>query len=241
MSPADPSLPAAPGCRVDHLVVAADNLEQGARWCLETLGVKPKAGGRHALMATHNCLLKLDGEAWPHAYLEIIAIDPSAEHAAAAGRARWFGLDDPHQRHLIRQAPRLVHFVARSTDLQSALHALTRLGEDVGEIVAASRPTPDGELRWRITVRDDGKPQHRGALPTLIDWQGTHTPGTRMGSGGVALLALKARSARPLDLQRAWSAIGLGTVQLAVDGSEPALEAVLQTPLGEVRLSGGFG
>ncbi|MEO8278339.1 MAG: VOC family protein [Ideonella sp.] len=230
---------ASPSCRLDHLVVAADNLEQGASWCLETLGVVPLAGGRHPLMATHNRLLKLDGEAWPDAYLEIIAIDPLAAHAPAAGRSRWFGLDDPKQRRLIGNTPSLVHFVARSNDLMRAHRDLKQLGEDVGEIVPASRPTPDGELRWKITVRADGRPQYHGALPTLIEWQGMH-PATKMASSGVALLAVKARSARPLELQRAWSAVGLNSVQLEFDALEPALEVVLQTPLGVVTLRGGF-
>ncbi len=229
---------ASAACHVDHLVVVATDLEQGARWCLDTLGVTPVAGGRHPLMATHNLLLKLGGDGWPDCYLEIIAIDPLAEQPPAAGRKRWFGLDDPLQRERIKQAPRLAHFVARVPDLQRAVFNLAGIGEDVGEIVAASRKTPDGELRWQITVRADGVPQHRGSLPTLIEWHRRH-PTTTMANSGVSLLALTARCASPLTLERAWAVIGLDSVRLTADGSEPALGAILQTPLGEIRLRGG--
>lgn len=189
-------------------------------------------------MATHNVLLKLDGDAWPDAYLEIIAIDPSADQPPAAGRARWFGLDDPRLRQSIAQSPQLVHFVARSADIVSSRAALMRLGEDTGEVVAASRSTPDGELRWQISVRADGRPQHRGALPTLIQWHGLH-PARQLVSRGVSLRSLTARSTRPAALRRAWDALGLDEVQLTLGEVEPALEAVLQTPRGELRLRGG--
>ena len=46
---------------LDHLVIVADSLEQGAAWCASTLGVEPGPGGRHALMGTHNRLLRLGG------------------------------------------------------------------------------------------------------------------------------------------------------------------------------------
>ena len=36
--------------RLDHLVVVADTLEQGAQWCEATLGAAPVTGGRHPHM-----------------------------------------------------------------------------------------------------------------------------------------------------------------------------------------------
>ena len=58
---------------LDHLVVAARDLETGAAWLEERLGARLSAGGRHADMGTHNRLLRL-GE---RRYLELIAIDPA--------------------------------------------------------------------------------------------------------------------------------------------------------------------
>jgi len=72
--------------QIDHLVVCAESLEEGAAFVEAKLGVAMSAGGKHALMGTHNRLLSLGAEA----YLEVIAIDPEA---GPPGRARWFGLD----------------------------------------------------------------------------------------------------------------------------------------------------
>ena len=63
---------------LDHLVMGAASLQQAAAWCERELGVTPLAGGRHALMGTHNCLLALASPEAPRAYLEFIAIDPEA-------------------------------------------------------------------------------------------------------------------------------------------------------------------
>jgi len=87
---------------VDHLVVAARSLEEGVAWCETTLGVTPGPGGKHAFMGTHNRLLKIATEAYPAAYLEIIAIDTDAP---PPGRPRWFGLDTLE----LSAGPRLVH------------------------------------------------------------------------------------------------------------------------------------
>lgn len=225
--------------RIDHLVVVADSLAQGVEWCTDTLGVVPQAGGRHALMATHNRLLKIAAPAWPQAYLEIIAIDPSAESAPMDGRARWFGIDDARLRKQVAIEPRLVHFVAQTSNLLLAQAGLAAVGEDVGDTVAASRLTPEGELRWQITVRRDGRPQYGGALPALIEWDGHH-PCDNLKDQGLRLLALKARTKRHQALRQAWSAIGLDSIELQTDAAEPALEAVLATPRGEVVLYGGF-
>jgi len=170
---------------LDHLVVAAATLAEGVAWCESVLGVTPAAGGRHALMSTHNRLLKLEGEAHPRAYLEIIAIDPDAP---APGRARWFDLDDAVlQARLREKGPQLVHWVARTNDLDAALAERAREGHDGGRIVAASRETPRGLLQWRIALRDDGARDL--PRPTLIEWGEVH-PSDSLPSSGVRLESL---------------------------------------------------
>lgn len=228
-----------PASRVDHLVVAAESLAQGVAWCEATLGVLPGPGGRHPLMGTHNRLLPIGALDWPEAYLEIIAIDPEAEAPPADGRARWFDLDAPALRAALRASPRLVHWVAATDDLPGACAAVAALGEDVGQPVAASRQTPQGELRWQITLRHDGRPQHGGGLPALIAWQGRH-PSAAMSDVGVQLRGLVVHSARAPRLQAAFAAVGLSGVS-CVAGEQPAcpLEAMLSTPRGLVRLCGG--
>ena len=56
----------------------AASLAEGVAWCEATLGVTPGPGGEHPLMGTHNRLLRIATADFPHAYLEIIAINPVA-------------------------------------------------------------------------------------------------------------------------------------------------------------------
>lgn len=220
---------------VDHLVIAADSLEQGVQWCEATLGVTPGPGGRHPLMGTHNRLLRISTATYPRAYLEIIAIDPAAP---APGRRRWFDLDDVVLKQKIRQQPRLVHFVARINDAQAALQALQQAGIDRGELIAAQRPTANGVLSWRITVRADGQRLFYGGLPTLIEWDSAH-PADSMPDMGLALESLHASYPRPADLDLAFKAIGLQGVE--TEHGMPNVKAALATPKGIVTLeSGGF-
>ena len=139
--------------QVDHLVVGAASLEQGAAWCRATLGVDAAPGGSHALMSTHNRLLAIGGSAFPRSYLEIIAIDPQAP---PPGRRRWFDLDDAGVQGALARGPALLHWVARSTDLAADCAALAALGIDRGDLLAAERAAAQGLLRWRISVRADG-------------------------------------------------------------------------------------
>lgn len=66
---------------VDHLVVMAAPLAEGAAWCEATLGVTPGPGGEHPLMGTHNRLINITSPAFTTAYLEIIAINSVATRA----------------------------------------------------------------------------------------------------------------------------------------------------------------
>lgn len=211
---------------VDHLVVGAATLEQGVAWCEATLGVVPAAGGRHPLMGTHNRLLAIGSAAFPLAYLEIIAVDPDAPPPA---RPRWFGLDDPALRERLAAAPRLLHWVARTRDLDADLQASRALGVDPGALVAAQRETPAGVLRWRLTIPDDGHPRADGAWPTLIEWDGPH-PCETLPASGVALRALR------LGGLPAGAAGWIGRAAEVVAGEAPALAAALETPRGVVAL-----
>lgn len=221
--------------QIDHLVVAATTLEAGVAWCERTLGVTPGPGGEHALFGTHNRLLKLHSDAVPPVYLEIIAINPLAQPTRAGDLRRWFDLDDPAQRQLLQQhGPQLVHWVARVAAIEPAVAALKALGIDRGQVLPASRPTPQGLLQWRISVRDDGQRLFDGALPTLIEWGETH-PARTMPDSGVTLAAFEVSHPRTGELRDALQAIGLSGVR--VSDEPPTLVAQLQTPKGRVTLA----
>ena len=220
--------------RIDHLVVAAASLAEGVEWCEKKLGITPGPGGEHPLMGTHNRLFLIASSAFPLVYLEIIAIHSGAAYARSTGARRWFDLDDPElQAQLKKSGPRLVHFVARTARADAAGRALARLGLDRGEVVAASRPTAQGLLNWKITVRQDGQRLFYGALPTLIEWGPVH-PAQGMPASGVVLRSLSARHPRADAVQAAYEAIGLADVD--VSPGSPNLTATLQTPLGLITL-----
>lgn len=157
---------------LDHLTVAALTLEQGVEHVRQCLGVVVPAGGKHPLMGTHNCLMRL-GEA---VFLEIIAPDP----AATPERARWFALDDPGMRARLNRSPRLISWVVRVPDLKAALGGIDR---SAGEAVPLTR----GELSWLISVPHDGSMPFDGAFPTLIEWPPGPHPASDMADLGCRL------------------------------------------------------
>jgi len=173
---------------LDHLVVAARTLEQGVAWCEATLGARPSAGGQHVFMGTHNRVLDISTPRHPRAYLEIIAIDPSLPEP---GRARWFDLDDAALQQRLAAAPQLVHWVARVDDIAAAHAAMLAEGIDGGRVIDAQR----GALRWRITVRDDGRRPQGGAAPALIQWLGPH-PTDALSASEVRLASMSATQER---------------------------------------------
>lgn len=215
------------GWALDHLVVAARTLDEGVAWCEATLGVAPDAGGVHPLMGTHNRVLAIGSARFPRAYLEIIAVDPSAP---APGRARWFDLDDAALQAALARRPALIHWVARCCALDTELEALRRHGIERGDAVGAERPTPAGLLRWRIAVRHDGARLARGALPTLIEWGAVH-PAHTLPERGVVLEGLTVRSLPAAARDR----LPAGVVHADDDGDP--LAATLATPRGRVVLN----
>ncbi len=160
---------------LDHLVVAARTLEEGAAWIESRLGVAPVAGGRHDAMGTHNRLLGLGDRQ----YLEVIAIDPQAP---APARKRWFGLDDPGMQARLAASPALIHWVMRSEDIEADVRAYPQ----AVEILRMGR----GEYRWRIGVPADGSLPCNGRCPTLIQWDCERHPAEDIPDSGVRLLAL---------------------------------------------------
>lgn len=215
---------------LDHLVIAARTLAEGLDWCEATLGLRPEAGGRHAFMGTHNRVFAIGSATFPRAYAELIAIDPDA--AAPTQHARWFDLDDVAlQRRLAADGPQLVHWVARCDDIAAAHAAMRAAGIDCGELRAAERMTPQGLLRWRISVRADGRRPLGGAAPALIEWGAVH-PIEAMAPSAIELRAMAV--ARWPERLAGW--LPEAIAQSTGPSAEPVCIA-LATPRGPVRLA----
>ena len=240
-----------PSLALDHLVVAAATLDQGVAWCEQVLGHAPQAGGRHAFMGTHNRILSIRSARFPRAYLEVIAIDPDG---VVPARPRWFGLDEPALRRTLEAGPRLIHWVARSDDVRAAAAAFRAAGVDPGEVVNAERATPQGLLRWQISVRPDGRRLADGVVPTLIEWGDVH-PASSLPESGCALVGfeLPGLPAGPLDAWLSAAAKGVDDamvgdpsrssrspaaerVRSVADRAAVPIVATLDTPRGRVLL-----
>ncbi|MFZ4478675.1 MAG: VOC family protein [Rhodoferax sp.] len=227
--------------QIDHLVVVAKTLELGVQWCEARIGITPGPGGEHALYGTHNRLFKIATPASPLAYLEIIAINPQAARAANGASRRWFDMDDAALQAAVASEPRLVHFVANTSDIQAARNALKAQGIDRGPVVQASRHSRRGQLHWQITVRDDGQRLFSGALPTLIQWGKADDaqplrlhPRNSLPRSGVTLQSIAVTHPTAVKLQSAYDAIGIAGIQ--VETGPGNICAILNTPNGVVRL-----
>lgn len=220
--------------QVDHLVVAASTLQEGVAWCERTLGITPGPGGEHPLMGTHNRLFNISSAHYPDAYFEIIAIDTGATRTRIHLEKRWFDLENETlQLRLKQNGPQLVHFVASTPQAAPAVQALTTVGIDRGELLAASRMTPHGLLSWKITVRADGQRLMHGTLPTLIEWGNVH-PTHHMAASGVTLQSLTASLPDADQLRAAYAAINLQSVGVVAGPAH--LIAIFNTPRGLVTL-----
>jgi hypothetical protein len=121
-------------------------------------------------MGTHNRLLSLG----PHCYLELIAIDADGQPPFMP---RWFGLDTRDVQDRIAARPRLIGWVARTTEIDELTQ---KTGGLLGSVHAMERGDGPEKYRWRITIPEDGYPVEGGLVPNLIQWDVPFHPCDRL-------------------------------------------------------------
>lgn len=143
---------------IDHIVIGARTLEDGARYVEDLLGVKPVKGGAHPGFGTHNMLLGMGA----NCYIEVIAADPAQPDPS---HPRPFDLDEASLKTALEAEPRLIAYVASTPALDAVV---ARLGPaQAGEVREMSR----GNLTWRMAF----PPQRQdmdNLIPPLIQWNG---------------------------------------------------------------------
>lgn len=212
---------------LDHLVLAARSLEEGARWVEERAGVAPEPGGQHLGFGTHNALLRLG----PEVYLEVLAPDPAQP---APEHRRLFGLDEAPTRAALAERPRLLHWVVRARGVAPAVEALAaRAGVPV-EAVGVPTPMRRGGLRWTLALPPDGS-RPAGGLPSVIDWGDAPHPCTRLPDRGVRLERLELTGA-PAVIAALVALRGDPRVALLA-GLPPRCTALLASPRGAVVIA----
>lgn len=207
--------------RIDHLVVAAPNLEQGMARTGELLGVEAMPGGQHPGFGTRNALISLG----KGTYLEIVGPDPEQPDPEGA---RLFGVDD-------LKASRLVTWVAKGTALESLVSgtgSAGRYASVLGSVHSGGRTQPDGSfLAWEVT--DPFMPREGGVVPFLIDWGETPHP-SETAPVGCELVDLRAEHP---DVGRVREILNGLELDLQVEaGPTPVLIATIRGPGGTVEL-----
>ena len=216
---------------VDHLVIAAPDLDSGVQYVANALGITPQDGGAHPRMGTHNRVLGLFGGM----YLEVIAIDPAA---AAPERPRWFGLDSDLMQQRLRDGPFLAHWAARVERPAD----LTRWQTQYPDRIAPAIPMTRGALHWRLTVPDDGSlPAWQGEaasagdglFPTLIQWDVANHPGISLPRQDLALRRLQGQHPHAELLRQGLAWIGAAhLIDITQTDGPPQLTAEIETPTG---------
>ncbi len=215
-----------PTTQLDHLVIAAASLAQGAAWAKDTLGIEVPYGGEHPQMGTHNLVMTLSNGV----YFEIIAINPAQP---APNRPRWFSLDDPYVQAQLQHKPRLLTWVVNTPSAK----ALVKNACFPQGVVT---PMRRGDLRWLFTIPADGQLPAAGLLPTIIEWQTTPHPAALLADLGCRLLQIELFHPYPTWLAMQLNAIdaaSLVTITPVAANTLPYFVATLQTPSKVVELS----
>jgi Glyoxalase-like domain len=211
--------------QLDHLVVAAKDLQQGVAYIKEELGVSMPYGGLHPKMGTHNHLIQLGNRS----FLEVIAINPDLPKPLSP---RWFGLDDPLILASLTESPRLVSWVVNCDDIYNVIqNAACSFGKP--ELINR------GELSWHFGLPSDGRLLAGGLLPYLIQWHGEDHPSEKMVDVGVELVSLEIYHQYPDWLENILNSINankLVTVSRIPSHGNSSIKAVFSTPKGPKEL-----
>jgi catechol 2,3-dioxygenase-like lactoylglutathione lyase family enzyme len=210
--------------RLDHIVIAATDMERGVDWAEKRLGVRVPRGGVHETMGTRNHVMRIGEEM----FLEIIAINPDGPVPA---KPRWFGLDDPSVRERLDRSPAFLAWVANTDDLDAFLDAAPM---SFGRATPVSR----GGLNWRFALPSDGRLLAGGMLPYAIQWRTESHPALAMPDLGCRLLGLDIYHPYPEWLGGILDAVGpvdLVKVHPLPPLEAPRMAARIDTPEG-VRL-----
>jgi glyoxalase-like protein len=135
---------------LDHVVIAAADLEAAALVLEEQYGLLSQEGGRHPGWGTANRIVLL-GEA----YLELVAV-VDADEAAASGFGRWVAAARPEPLQPLGWA-------VRTDELDEVAKRLEL------DVIPGSRRRTDGTVvRWRLAGADHAAVHPE--LPFFIEW-----------------------------------------------------------------------
>ena len=144
--------------KLDHVVIAANNLDEGTSYVENKLNVKLSNIGYHRDMGTHNRVVKISKSV----YLEVISIDPNCGHLNSK---RWFNLDSLKLQSQLRKSPQVIGYVIENVDIKILKY--------YEPFFKASR----GEYKWKFAMPGINasiladQTHLNGIIPSLINWE----------------------------------------------------------------------
>jgi len=206
---------------IDHIVIGAANLEKATEKVEGLLQTKFSTSGKHSLMATHNRLARLQNSA----YIEIIAIDPSASFPKSCFQEkRWFSLDSATTQRRLTTGPQPLCWVVAVNNIEQFA---SNCGYSPGSVTEMSR----GDFRWKLTVPNNGDLSEGGVLPVLIEWPKGKNPAEAMPESNLVLKQITLFHPSPDFIEPILSAMDIeGPINIEL--GEPAIHFAFKTPNG---------
>jgi hypothetical protein len=208
---------------LDHLMLAAPDLEAATADFERRTGVRPSDGGRHPGQGSRNVLAALGGGC----YLELIGPDLGQD------RTNNFG------EMLSRlSTPTLLKYAVRTNDINAAharatslaLQPLSSSGAPAAGPFAMSRAVPGGGLlRWHLLLL--GSDTYEGCVPFFIQWDSEPHP-SQTSAKGCTLEKFWVEHRDAGGLARLYA--GLDVAVDVVAAPRSALKLSIKTPRGVV-------
>jgi len=205
--------------KIDHIVYAVRDLEEGINNIESLFGIRPVYGGKHPDQGTHNALLNLGDSC----YFEIIAIDPDNKNIPAP---LWMGVN-------FITKPCITRWAIKTDQLQADTQILKAVNPDLGHTKTGRRKREDGTvLQWELSI-PLAEPAIEG-IPFLLDWEAGVHPTTQLEEV-CKLLDFKIFHPEAEALNTILAK--LNYQEIAIAENEIRLELKVQTPNGIVVLS----
>lgn len=204
--------------KLDHIVWACRDLDEGMQSIEVLTGVRPQKGGHHPGNGTCNAMISLGDMQ----YLEILAPDPNQPLSGTSGEMLSKLKVDGILTFCMNK-PNLEH--------QAGLVSVSGLQADGPN--DWSRDLPDGKaIHWRLLMVEGHSFGYY--IPFFIDWMKCTHPST-VTPDGVRLLSFEIGHPDLPNLSGLFKALEIDCPLSASE--QPSFKAVLQGPTGQVTLT----
>ena len=206
---------------LDHVLVAAHDLNAASRVLADRYGLRSCHGGRHPDWGTANWIVPVGD-----AYLELVAV-VDERVAARCPFGQWVASARPF---LVQP----IGWAVRTTSIDA-------IAERQGlSVTPGSRAGPSGQLlSWRLAGVE--RAASEPLIPFFIEWgDGTPHPSRALGADSNDSVEI-ARLELTGDAHRLWQWLGDDGGPVMVDAGPPGVtKVVLSTPRGEVGIDAGL-